>query len=301
MAQNWTYLEVPKVGQPSSELCSVEEDEDEEPYEVHLILRSSPIPRKKSFLEKRDDEETCSKPPLTGCKVHFADRLGLDLVEVKFFEKFELSDYLGPSEVDLPKPEDFEFHIVPEFALPADLAQLLEKVRAQMVELESVETVEGDPLSIQGLVRVLNLDFVKTVHIRASLDSWATYYDYPAEYVSDQADTHTNLFRFRLSFVPPFVRDGARFEFAARYEVPEGVHWANNAGRNYSVRLQASGRETQDAHVPACEQRQLKSCLKPARERSVNEREEFHHLNTENWDSEDPSEAGDSRTQVTTL
>uniref|UniRef100_A0A4W3GK09 CBM21 domain-containing protein n=1 Tax=Callorhinchus milii TaxID=7868 RepID=A0A4W3GK09_CALMI len=216
---------------------SEHEPPNEEPYEVHLILRSSPIPRKKSFLEKRDDEETCSKPPLTGCKVHFADRLGLDLVEVKFFEKFELSDYLGPSEVDLPKPEDFEFHIVPEFALPADLAQLLEKVRAQMVELESVETVEGDPLSIQGLVRVLNLDFVKTVHIRASLDSWATYYDYPAEYVSDQADTHTNLFRFRLSFVPPFVRDGARFEFAARYEVPEGVHWANNAGRNYSVPL----------------------------------------------------------------
>lgn len=177
----------------------------------------------------------------------------------------------------------------------------------------------GRPPVLRGLVRVLNRSFEKAVHVRASHDGWASFCDHPARYVprsppvagtggpgagdplldpglglvsgqvyasSPDDGGRTDRFAFQLPFAEG-AGDGARLDFVVRYETPEGIFWANNHGRNYTVLLRISPAPSPtDAEglpqqqqlpqlepQPECqgtveaEARQLKSCMKPVRRR----------------------------------
>ncbi|ELK33942.1 Protein phosphatase 1 regulatory subunit 3F [Myotis davidii] len=96
----------------------------------------------------------------------------------------------------------------------------------------------------------------------------------------------TDRFAFQLPFAEG-AGDGARLDFVVRYETPEGIFWANNHGRNYTVLLRISPAPSptdaeglpQQQQLPQlepqpesqgtmeAEARQLKSCMKPVRRR----------------------------------
>ncbi|KAM5290237.1 protein phosphatase 1 regulatory subunit 3F isoform 1-T1 [Glossophaga mutica] len=249
-----------------------------------------------------------------------------------------------------PVPAGGGFYLVPTFSLPPAPGRL-ERLGRVMVELEAllpppgavpgvagVWVPGGRPPVLRGLVRVLNRSFEKAVHVRASHDGWASFFDHPARYVprsppgagaggpgtgdpildsglglvSGQASasspddgSSTDRFAFQLPFAEG-AGDGARLDFVVRYETPEGIFWANNHGRNYTVLLRIAPAPTptdaeglpQQQQLPQLEPqpesqgpveaevRQLKSCMKPVRRR-LNEEE----LRMKNMDDNTPAVA----------
>ncbi|XP_049728499.1 protein phosphatase 1 regulatory subunit 3F isoform X2 [Elephas maximus indicus] len=201
-----------------------------------------------------------------------------------------------------PIPADRGFYLVPTFSLPPALGRL-ERLGRVMVELEAllpppgavpggagVWVPGGRPPVLRGLVRVLNRSFEKAVHVRASHDGWASFYDHPARYVprsppgagtggtapgdpildpglglgpgqvsasSPDDGGRTDRFAFQLPFAEG-AGDGARLDFVVRYETPEGTFWANNHGRNYTVLLRIAPAPTPtDAEGLPQQQQQL--------------------------------------------
>ncbi|XP_069785270.1 protein phosphatase 1 regulatory subunit 3A-like [Narcine bancroftii] len=238
-----------------------EEDEDSDAFTVHLRHRSSPTPRRRDRSRDEADE-----PPAGGRrKVLFADACGRELEH--WFRYGPFDETPSPEE----KPEAVCW-LLPDFQVPAEPWLLLQRVREQGVEVEAVRPVEGEPLSVRGLARVLNVSFRKTVHARATLDGWATHYDHPAAYVESAPDGETDLFAFVLSYPRLYARPGARLHFAVRYEAGDdparsAVRWANNGGRDYALVCAATPagegerrRGSAGSAPPALERR---GCLKP--------------------------------------
>nr|XP_008173965.1 protein phosphatase 1 regulatory subunit 3F [Chrysemys picta bellii] len=154
-----------------------------------------------------------------------------------------------------------------------------------MVELEEVLAPgPGEPWLLRGTVRVLNVAYRKAVHMRASRDRWRTYRDHPARYVPGGSPDGglSDRFTFSLPFGPGQQEeqgeeeeegDEARLDFVIRYQTDEGVYWANNQGKNYSVVMK--GRAPPRAPPSTAGQdgagRQLKSCMRPERMRPCEE------------------------------
>lgn len=221
-----------------------EEDEDYDAEDVRLIPRCSPVPRKRgpSIYDETAEYMRIQSALSAGKRVLFADTTGGDLVDVKEFVAFDSDDEEDSArweeeEAKYRKRERVPIYTVhPEFYAPEDGA-LLQAVRANKVEVEQMSPVEDEPLAFCGVVRVLNVSFHKAVYIRSTMDSWATYFDHPAEYVQGSHDGTTDKFSFKLSFAPPYITHGSRIEFVVRYETSDGDYWANNSSMNYVTTL----------------------------------------------------------------
>ncbi|XP_062283610.1 protein phosphatase 1 regulatory subunit 3A isoform X1 [Scomber scombrus] len=221
-----------------------EEDEDDDTENVRLIPRCSPVPRRRGQSIFDETAEymriQASLPARKG--VLFADTTGGDLVDVKEFIAFDSGDEEDDArweeeEAKYRKPQREPTYLVqPDFNAPTGSA-LLKAVRTNKVEVEQISPVESEPLAFTGVVRVLSISFQKSVYIRSTMDNWATYFDYPADYVQDSYDGETDQFTFKLSFAPPYITHGSRIEFVIRYETADGDFWANNSSMNYVVTL----------------------------------------------------------------
>lgn len=98
----------------------------------------------------------------------------------------------------LPLGQRFDKIIVPLFQQPGALPHFLDLVQSQYVAMESAAVTDPVCLTISGLVRVRNLDFHKSVHVRYSLDNWLTYSDLQAEYVPNSCDGFSDKFTFTI-------------------------------------------------------------------------------------------------------
>ena len=149
---------------------------------------------------KRSSSLKCGKtPPGTpGRKkiVRFADVLGLDLAAVRTF--------LGGGVPHVPRSAFWDLQVekrssersnassiaaalvdrqagvprrvlTPLFQQPGLHGNFLERVRTQRVVVETVEV--GDDMSVRGIVRVLNLDFHKSVLVRYTFDQWRNFHE----------------------------------------------------------------------------------------------------------------------------
>ncbi|XP_043248628.1 glycogen-binding subunit 76A isoform X1 [Colletes gigas] len=231
---------------------SVEEEEEEE--RPQKVRRCSSL-------------KTGKTPPGTpGRKkiVRFADVLGLDLADVRtfldeipkvpnsaysdlvyddIFHKdsspvnslqswgFRYGDSRRESGCAFPQPRKVDKTLVPLFQQPGGQVNFLDLVRERRVCLENV--LVQDPVSfyIQGTVRVINLDFHKSVHIRYTLNSWRNFSDLQATYVPNSCDGFSDKFAFALYCHTLSV--GQRLEFAVRFQCKGEQYWDNNAGANY--------------------------------------------------------------------
>lgn len=203
--------------------------------------------------------------------VRFADKLGLDLADVRTFldeiPKIPNSAYSDLIYDDIFRPQqdngspdnvtattsDHHWYdryqddvrrrsmsavprkldrmLVPLFQQPGGMANFLDVVRERRVCLENVLVQDPMTLAIHGTVRVINLDFHKSVHIRYTLNSWRNFSDLQATYVSNSCDGFSDKFTFVLYCHTLLV--GQRLEFAVRFQCKGAQHWDNNAGANY--------------------------------------------------------------------
>lgn len=217
------------------------EDYDSEPDERPRVRRCSSL-------------KTGKTPPGTpGRKkiVRFADVLGLDLADVRTFldeiPKIPNSAYEDLRDVDLNDPlsdspvESTTIPVIggtrPEkmlmalFQQPGGLPNFLDRVRDQQVCLENAVVSDPTILAISGTVRVRNLDFNKSVHIRYTLDLWKTYADLQATYVQNSCDGFSDKFSFVL--YANNLPVGQRLELAVRFHCKGCQYWDNNNGANY--------------------------------------------------------------------
>lgn len=178
--------------------------------------------------------------------VRFADVLGLDLADVRTFldeiPKVPISAFDDLSVTDLSLSDTSLTStpnsgsastktLVPLFQQPGGEADFMDKVRSNHVCLENAVVNDSIALCVCGTVRVLNLDFNKSVHIRYSLDQWKSFSDLQATYVDNSCDGFSDKFSFTLYVHTLTV--GQRLEFAVRFQCKGCQYWDNNAGANY--------------------------------------------------------------------
>uniref|UniRef100_A0A1A8RJH2 Protein phosphatase 1, regulatory subunit 3A n=1 Tax=Nothobranchius rachovii TaxID=451742 RepID=A0A1A8RJH2_9TELE len=230
-----------------------DEDEEDDTEDARLIPRCSPIPRKRgaSIYDETAEYLRSHLALSAGKRVSFSDTTGGDLVDVREFHAFDSDEEENGAkweeeEAKYRKPErEPSYKVHPEFQAPEG-SLLLQAVRSNKVEVEHICPSEDDPLAFSGLIRVLNVSFHKAVYIRSTMDKWASYFDYPAEYVQGSNDVDTDQFSFTLCFTPPYTTHGSRIEFVVRYETSDGDYWANNSSLNYAVTLLLSYEDEKD-------------------------------------------------------
>ncbi|XP_067251121.1 protein phosphatase 1 regulatory subunit 3A isoform X5 [Chanodichthys erythropterus] len=256
-----------------SEDNSNDEEEEETEEDVHLIPRSSPVPRKRgSSIADETAEYMRIRLGLPNRRVSFVDSTGAELVDVRMFVPFDSDDE------DDSRWEEEEaryrktyreptYRVRPEFQALAG-TELVLAVHTNKLEVESVTSVPDEPLSFEVIIRVLNISFHKSVYVRSTMDGWINHFDYPAEYVQGSNDGETDKFSVKLSFASPYLFNGARIDFVVRYETSDGEFWANNSGRNYSVTLLQSYEDDETAQATIEEKNDLRGILKPPRYRA---------------------------------
>lgn len=250
-----------------------------QPWEKDLAIREGEQVQKCGGLEEEEeaeapsptgsatadtDEDSEPEPePVPRRKVSFADAFGLNLVSVKEFDNAEAAEsYENPPagrELSLSL-EDLSVSCL--FTVPSSPDELDQRLREQMVELESIELLPGTT-SIRGNIRVVNLCYTKSVHVRMSLDRWATHFDLLADYVPGSSDMRTDRFTFTYTLAPPPQVEGTRVELCLCYQTPLGTFWANNKGMNYVLfcykKVPVNGLQGQE------EGKSKRSCLRPSR------------------------------------
>ncbi|XP_043287001.1 glycogen-binding subunit 76A-like [Venturia canescens] len=219
-----------------------------------------------------------SRPLTPGTKkiVRFADALGLDLADVRtFFNEIPkipnsaYSDLIyderickNNSPVNLCGLAHFttplyaatmpqsRIHgvkldriLVPLFQQSGGSRSSLELVRERLVCLENVVVEDPIDLAIHGTIRVRNLDFHKSVHVRYTIDDWRSFSDLQAIYVPNSCDGFSDKFNFHLYCNT--LKIGQRIEFAICFECKGSCYWDNNSGVNYCFQcLPASSNNT---------------------------------------------------------
>ncbi|XP_030760612.1 glycogen-binding subunit 76A-like [Sitophilus oryzae] len=222
-----------------SEANGNEDDDDDDNDVIPRVRRCSSL-------------KTGKTPPGTpGRKkiVRFADVLGLDLADVRTFldeiPKVPKSAYDDLSDVDISDSSDIqnvnclnkfvgvssEKILVPLFEQPSGLPNFLDLVRENQVCLENALVDDPVLFLIRGTVRVRNLDFNKSVHIRYTLDSWKTFADVQASYVQNSCDGFSDRFSFVIYAHTLTV--GQKLEFACRFQCKGCQYWDSNKGLNY--------------------------------------------------------------------
>ncbi|KAM9350859.1 uncharacterized protein ABDE67_008156 [Symphorus nematophorus] len=277
-----------------------DDDDEDDDTDVHLIPRCSPVPRKRgaSIFDETAEYMRIQQALPAGKRVSFADATGEDLVDVKTFVAFDSDDEEASArweeeEAKYRKPQrEPTYQVHPEFNALGGSA-LLQAVRSNKVEVELLSPAENEPLAFTGVIRVLNISFNKAVYIRSTMDSWATYFDHPAEYVQGSHDGETDKFSFKLSFAPPYTTHGSRIEFVVRYETSDGDFWANNSSMNYVVTLLLSYED--DSAQTTNNIQQMKGILRPPKDYSVDD-----DFDSEDEQEKEEEEAGTSKTGLVT-
>lgn len=213
--------------------------------------------------EDTDEDEEPEPLPVPRRKVSFADAFGLNLVSVKEFDNADSSEsYENPpaGRTASRSPEEFSMSCL--FTVPSSPEELDQKLREQMVELESIELLPGTA-TIRGNIRVVNLCYTKSVYVRMSLDRWETHFDLLTDYVPGSSDLATDRFTFTYTPGPALEAEGTRVELCLRYETQLGTFWANNKEMNYvlfcSKKAPVNGPQVHE------EGKSKRSCLRASR------------------------------------
>ncbi|XP_015608984.1 glycogen-binding subunit 76A isoform X2 [Cephus cinctus] len=237
----------PNPDEDNNDICKEDKDLEDDYDRPQRVRRCSSL-------------KTGKTPPGTpGHKkiVRFADVLGLDLADVRTFldeiPKIPNSAYsdLIYDDTLLKEPvknsmwtscyqephrgtsvkNKSDRTLVTLFQQPGGLPNFLDLVRERQVCLENVVVQDPTNLCLQGTVRVRNLDFHKSVHIRYTLNSWLNFSDLQATYVPNSCDGFSDKFAFILYCHT--LKIGQRLEFAVRFQCKGAQYWDNNGGVNY--------------------------------------------------------------------
>ena len=225
-------------------------------YDSDIVLCDDPSSGKR-FVRRSTSLKTGKTPPGTPSRkkiVRFADALGLDLTLVRTFlddipvvpqSAFDDLNAVKEDAIAAAVKEDAAASatflrprespaaplrsLIASFTQPATLPAFLDQVKRQHVCLETAAMF--DEMIIRGVVRVLNVDFFKSVLVRFTSDEWLTHTDVTAAYIPDSCDGLTDLFTFNL--LASLLQPGQRLVFAVCYRVGGKEFWDSNNGTNY--------------------------------------------------------------------
>lgn len=249
----------PSVVHPSSSLCLVSHPPVKvvtQPHQPQSSTFSScdpalrPIIRRRArslpTTPERRKRVQCQAPVCQSRmnKVRFADALGLELTEVKVFQKGEdpsiplhvLSRLSINSDLWYSNLEFTMQCLVPDFQQPADCMDFSARLQEQQVCLERVTSSD---LGVSGTIQVCNIAFEKQVSVRYTFNQWKSLHEVCAHWQSSILDKNgqdqVDVFTFFLP-VPSFLLQLCSIvQFAARYQVNGQEYWDNNRGKNYSL------------------------------------------------------------------
>lgn len=181
-----------------------------------------------------------TRPTSATKKVCFADLVGLKLEFVKIITPSSSEDNLcsivgatkNHYDINGNLPRRRVRGLFPCFVRPAlQTDSFMKRVYSQNVCLENIAC---ENFVVTGLIRVTNLSFIKEVTVRFTFNSWATYRDIWADYMSSCSDDKTDKFSFRVT-VPHDFEKNRHMEFAIRYRVSDQEFWDNNDRKNYHI------------------------------------------------------------------
>ncbi|XP_062863171.1 protein phosphatase 1, regulatory subunit 3Ca [Trichomycterus rosablanca] len=171
-------------------------------------------------------------------KVVFADSKGMSLTAVRVFcssdKKSSRSE--SPLQFYLPKLEDgvnaAQTRVL-DFPQPAlDYLSFRRRLMKNSVCLECC-LMQGRALT--GTVKVRNLAFEKSVHLRITCDSWRSHRDVVCTYVNDVYGCRdSDTFSFAVE-IPSSVSPQEKVEFCFRFTTVGQTYWDNNDGKNYAA------------------------------------------------------------------
>lgn len=227
----------------------IEPDDSTEDDDQETVQKSPPVfdefESRPPRLRRCSSLKSGKTPPGTPSRkkiVRFADVLGLDLADVKTFmdevptvpqsafEDLEVSDQLDDTTDNLIAAHSNKI-LLPMFQQPAGRADYIDLIRSQQVCLENAIVSDPICLTITGCVRVRNLDFNKSVHIRYTLNDWQSYADFQASYMEKSCDGFSDKFSFTI--FGNSLQIGEKIEMAVRFSCKGQQFWDNNFGANY--------------------------------------------------------------------
>ncbi|KAJ8406826.1 hypothetical protein AAFF_G00297420 [Aldrovandia affinis] len=207
----------------------------------NLVNRYKPL---RPCISRREVEAASlgwKSPKAKGKKrVVFADSKGMSLTVIHVFSNFE-EDILSELQFDLSDLEDATVGLkinkdksfTLDFPQPAaDYLEFRNRLKKSSVCLENCSLQER---SLAGTVKVRNVSFQKSVHIRITFDSWKSYTDVPCTFLNNVygcPDTDTFSFSVEL---PSFVSPQEQIEFCICYKAQDQTYWDNNDEKNYRV------------------------------------------------------------------
>ncbi|XP_061693559.1 protein phosphatase 1 regulatory subunit 3C-B-like isoform X2 [Syngnathoides biaculeatus] len=178
-------------------------------------------------------------------KVVFADSKGMSLTAVHVFSEneeergagageelqFDMSD-LDNAAIDLKISSARSLAL--DFEQPsADYLDFRNRLIQNSVCLENCSLQER---ALTGTVKVRNVGFQKSVSVRATFDSWASFADVACTFMNNVYGSHdTDTFAFVLD-LPADIPPQNRVEFCVRFQVQDQTFWDNNDGKNYGVK-----------------------------------------------------------------
>ncbi|XP_071754756.1 protein phosphatase 1 regulatory subunit 3C-B-like [Centroberyx gerrardi] len=183
-------------------------------------------------------------------RVVFADSKGMSLTAIHVFSKFDDEPYRNRScggiteelQFDMSDLEnatmDLKINSVRSLALDfkqpsADYLDFRNRLIKNSVCLENCSLQER---SLTGTIKVRNVGFEKSVHVRATFDSWASHTDVDGTFMNNVygcQDTDTFAFVMEL---PAHVPPQNRVEFCVCFEAQGQTYWDNNDGKNYTLK-----------------------------------------------------------------
>ncbi|XP_043119497.1 protein phosphatase 1, regulatory subunit 3Ca [Puntigrus tetrazona] len=242
------------------------------PVDVAVQLYITHSPPLRSFLSSYEDYRTCNLvntcyKPLRPClssrahlepphldwqtskskakkKVVFADSKGMSLTAVHVFSTFDNREPITSElQFDLEDLEDITalstLHInsvqsrILDFPQPAaDYLDFRSRLLKNLVCLENCTLQER---ALTGTIKVRNLAYEKSVHVRITFDTWKTFQDVECTFMNNVYGCQdTDIFSFAIE-LPGYVPPQNKVEFCISYKTGEQIYWDNNDGRNYGL------------------------------------------------------------------
>ncbi|TDH01615.1 hypothetical protein EPR50_G00182080 [Perca flavescens] len=183
-------------------------------------------------------------------KVVFADTRGMSLTAIHVFSKFDDEPYQnkrcsGISEelqFDMSDLEtatmDLKISSVRNLALDfkqpsADYLDFRNRLIQNSVCLENCSLQER---SLTGTIKVRNMGFEKSVQLRATFDSWASFSDIECTFMNNVYSCQdTDTFAFVVD-LPAYIPPQNSVEFCICFTAQGQTFWDNNDGKNYVLK-----------------------------------------------------------------
>lgn len=181
-------------------------------------------------------------------KVVFADSKGMSLTAIHVFSKFDDEPYSSKHD----SVEELQFDMTDletatmdlkissahslalDFKQPScDYLDFRNRLIQNSVCLENCLLQER---SLTGTIKVRNIGFEKSVRLRATFDSWASFKEIDCLFMNNVYGCQdTDTFSFVLE-LHPCVLPPHQVEFCICYNVQNQIFWDNNDGKNYVLK-----------------------------------------------------------------